>query len=164
MGICFPTNPKMGKTAPNSPRGSTFLSKIQGSHNSWDGFVPAGSQISPSQKKGGSREVGSLWKLPQEFQPWIQGSATAGGWKIPGFGNLFGISSLVFLSTEGFPSSQGKIPVLKENSQSSIPKKFQGYPGPLEFSRRSFETRISMEKTRKKSNFLGNGPKPSSLE
>lgn len=68
-------------------------------------FYPSGIPNIP-KKTPGSREAGSLWKLPWEFQPWIQGSATAGGWKNPWIWESLWDFFPVFLSsngTEGFP-------------------------------------------------------------
>lgn len=123
-GNLLPNKAKTRENSPNCPWGSTFLIpmqgshnswkilgstfpiQIQGSHNSWDGSVPVGSQISQKKQTLGSREAGSLWKLPWEFQPWIQGSATAGGWKNPWIWESLWDFFPVFLSsngTEGFP-------------------------------------------------------------
>lgn len=76
-----------------------------------------GSQISKKKKKKlGSREFGRLWRLPWEFQPWIEAG------KSPDLGILGDDFPLVFALPTAPRVFLNPKKFQNENSQSSIPK------------------------------------------
>lgn len=112
-GNLLPNKAKTEENSPNCPWGSTFVIpmqgshnswkilgstfpiQIQGSHNSWDGSVPVGSQISQKKPRDPGK-LGASGSSHGNSSPGFRAQPQQEAGKIPGFGNLFGISSQFF--------------------------------------------------------------------